>query len=174
MGSRTPERALALRQPEGFELCRSTVRAGTHEHEVPIVRDENLPVPPPVAGNLFALRRHPRVVARALDFNDTARRELARKRFSRRSLLELVRREQPAVRDPSAPIAEVDHATNAGPQRVTNGVQQIRQWDVVGCLSNGRTSRANLGEVTQISFERVHYGRQGTGWILASAGNTNP
>lgn len=59
---RLPELPLAIRQPVGFENGGLTVGILSHQNEVAIVGDEDLPVPVPILGDLVGFSGDPGIV----------------------------------------------------------------------------------------------------------------
>ena len=101
----------------------------------------------------FTLDKARDVLARRLDLNHAARRDEVAEVFRLVVFLQLVGREQPAVRDARALIFGVDDALDLGFERVANGVEKIRQRRITGSFLRRPAQRGDLGEV---GFQRVH------------------
>ena len=74
------------------------------------------------------------------------------------AFLELVRREQAAVGHAGALVLQVDDAADARLERLADGVEQVRQRRVVRRFLDGRAGGADVAQVAEVGFQRVHQG----------------
>ena len=79
----------------------------TDQNEVPVIRDEHLPVCAPISRHLRAFGGEPGIVLRRLNFDHATRRHQAGQRAIH-ALLKLIRSEQAAVRYARAAILKID------------------------------------------------------------------
>ncbi len=130
----SPKRRLVLGQAVAFTRGRLAARPLRHQQELAIVGHEHLAVLRQVLRDLLARSELIQVCGDALDLDGPAARQLAGQRLQIDAFLELVRREQPAIRQPRALVVQVDHAAHLRLERTADRVQQRRQRAVTGRL----------------------------------------
>jgi hypothetical protein len=73
-----------------------------------------------------------------------------------RSLLKLVRRKEPTIRQTGASVFDRDDATNFRLESFADVVKQVRQRAIIGCFFNSLTGGANITKLCEVGFERMH------------------
>ena len=104
MGSLRPKRLFGLRKPQGLQFDRIPRGIFPDQHEIPVIRYRDKPVFPPILRNLLSGSGDPRIVRCGFYLDDAPLRHLARDRLGPSTLLELVRREESAIRIPNPAV----------------------------------------------------------------------
>ena len=147
-----PEVLFAVRQPEGFEICRTPRRVLADEDEVAQVGRQHKAVAVPIAADLRTLRGQPGIVARGFDLDHAPFRRLA---LARPALLHLLRCVEAEIGMAGALIGKPADAEHLRLQCRAHGVQQLAERPVVRQFAGRAAGSADSGEVREIGSDRV-------------------
>ena len=169
-----PERGFAGGEAEGFQADRRAAGAALEQAEVAVVAHEHLAVMGEVVFDLLRLDEGVEFLARALHFEDAARGLLPQQRGCLVAVLELVRREQPAVGDAGAAVFQLDEAANLGLERGTHRVEENGERRIAGGFLHHRAAGAAGAQVTKIDFEWLGHRPFARRTMGADAGMAEP
>ena len=153
-----PKRFFVRRELKGFQPDRIALAAAFQEEKTPVIRHQRQAVMAHIIAHLLGFRHGLHLGVGALDLNDAARRlRNAQQRRFLIGVLELVGREQPAVRQPGTAVFHMNETADLGLERVADGVEQIGERRVAGSLANRRAGGTDGVQFFEISFQRIHF-----------------
>jgi len=116
VGGHVPECLCALGEAEALERRLAAVAVLADEDEVAVVGDDDLAVPPPVAGDLLRRDGDASPFGESLDLDHAAAGHLAAHRVVVVHVLPLVPGEEAAIGVAGAGVAELEDAADLGPE----------------------------------------------------------
>jgi hypothetical protein len=113
--------------------------------------------PFPLLRNLLSGSGDPRIVRSGFYLYNAPLRHLAKDRLGPDSFLELVRREESAIRIPRTAVRQLKNASNLGPEGLTDFVQEFFESATERRFRDIGPGGPDFAQIPEIGLDRVHH-----------------